>query len=195
VSSVVVGQGVGMGVIRVHMALSLDGYFEGPDHDLSWHRVDAELHQHFNDVLRPSRAFVSGRVTYELMASYWPTADADHDAEPQEREFAGIWRETPKVVYSRTLESAAWGTEVQREVDPAAVRALAEEGDLVVGGADLAATFFRESLVDQVWLYVMPVVIGAGRRLFASGQALDLKLLGSQAFGNGVVELRYAVQR
>ena len=184
-----------MGVIRVHMALSLDGYFEGPDHDLSWHRVDAELHQHFNDVLRPSRAFVSGRVTYELMASYWPTADADDDAGPQEREFAGIWRDTPKVVYSRTLESAGWGTEVQREVDPAAVRSLAEEGDLVVGGADLAATFFREGLVDQVWLYVMPVVIGAGRRLFAPGQAVDLELLGSRAFGNGVIELRYAVQR
>ena len=184
-----------MGVIRVHMAVSLDGFFEGLDHDLSWHRVDGEVHQHFNDVLRPSRAFVSGRVTYELMASYWPTADADPDAEPQEREFAAIWRETPKVVYSRTLESADWGAEVVREVDPAAVRALAEEGDLVVGGAELAASFFRAGLVDQVWIYVMPVVIGAGRRLFAPGQAVDLELLGSRAFGNGVVELRYAVQR
>jgi len=184
-----------MGVIRVHMAVSLDGYFEGPDHDLSWHRVDGALHQHFNDVLRPSRAFVSGRVTYELMASYWPTADADDDAGPQEREFAGIWRDTPKVVYSRTLESAGWGTEVQREVDPAAVRSLAEEGDLVVGGAELAASFFRAGLVDQVWIYVMPVVIGAGRSLFEPGQTLDLELIGSQAFGNGVVELRYAVLR
>jgi dihydrofolate reductase len=188
-------QGGGMGVIRLHMAVSLDGYFEGPDHDLSWHRVDAELHQHFNDVLRPARAFVSGRVTYELMASYWPTADTDPESGPQEREFAAIWRETPKVVYSRTLESAGWGTDILREVDPAAVRALAADGDLVVGGADLAATFFREGLLDQVWLYLMPVVIGAGRPLFAPGQTLELSLLESQRFSNGVVELRYAVSR
>jgi dihydrofolate reductase len=184
-----------MGVIRLHMAVSLDGFFDGLDHDLSWHRVDAELHQHFNDALRPARTFVSGRVTYELMASYWPTADAHPDAAAQEREFAGIWRETPKVVYSRTLETADWGTEIRREVDPAEVRALAAEGDLVVGGADLAATFFRQGLIDQVWLYVMPVVIGEGRLLFQPGLQFDLELLGSQSFGNGVVELRYAVPR
>ena len=99
----------------------------------------------------------------------------------------------PRVVYSRTIEEAGWSGTVAREVDPAAVRRLRDEGDLAVGGPDLAATFFREGLVDECWLYVHPVVVGAGRRPFRDGQALDLRLLETRAFGNGVVLLRYAV--
>ena len=89
--------------IVVHMMLSLDGYFEGPDHDLSWHLVDEELHAHFNEQLATMSAFVEGRVTYELMEAFWPTADQDPDSPPTMREFAGIWRAVPKIVFSRTL--------------------------------------------------------------------------------------------
>ena len=68
--------------IVVHMMLSLDGYFEGPDHDLSWHRVDEELHAHFNEQLATKSAFLEGRVSYELMEAVWPTADQDPDNPP-----------------------------------------------------------------------------------------------------------------
>src|SRR4051794_18828560 len=92
--------------IVLMMSLSLDGYIEGPDHDIDWHLVDDELHQHFNDLLRTMGGLLSGRVTHELMAGYWPTADADPDAGGPVAEFAGIWREMPKFVFSRTLERA-----------------------------------------------------------------------------------------
>jgi dihydrofolate reductase len=85
--------------IVVHMMLSLDGYFEGPDHDLSWHLVDEELHAHFNEQLATMSAFLEGRVTYQLMEAVWPTADQNPDYPPTMREFAGIWRAVPKIVF------------------------------------------------------------------------------------------------
>ena len=93
--------------IVVHMMLSLDGYFEGPDHGLSWHLVDEELHAHFNEQLATMSAFVEGRVTYELMEAVWPTADQDPDYPPTMREFAGIWRAVPKIVFSARCRRSA----------------------------------------------------------------------------------------
>jgi dihydrofolate reductase len=100
----------------------------------------------------------------------------------------------PKVLYSRTREHADWNTTVAREVVPDEVRALAEraEGDLVVGGADLAATFFEHDLIDEIRLYVHPVVLGEGRPLFSRGMApRAVRLAETRQFGNGVVLLRY----
>jgi dihydrofolate reductase len=175
-------------------SMSLDGYMEGPDHDISWHRVDDELHQHFNDILRDTGAFLQGRVTYELMADFWPTADQDPDASATVAEFAAIWREKPKIVYSRTLERADWNTTVVRDVVPAEVRALKEQpgGDLALGGARLSAVFLRHALVDEFRTYVHPVLLGAGTPLFSPGSApAGLRLVESRTFGNGVVLLRY----
>ena len=89
------------------MSVSLDGYFEGPDHDLGWQSIDVEVHNHFNEWLATAGGFLDGRVTYELMASHWPTADQDPAASAPVIEFAGIWRDMPKIVFSRTLEQAA----------------------------------------------------------------------------------------
>jgi dihydrofolate reductase len=183
-----------MGSVVLHSGISLDGFMEGPDADISWHRVDAELHQHMNDVLRPAAAFLEGRVTYQLMESVWPTMDADASAGPQESEFAGIWRDIPKVVYSRTLESVGPNATLARDVVPDEVRALADrsDGDLVVGGAVLSARFLELGLVDEFRIYVHPVVVGGGRRLFGEGAPLTgLRLLGTHTFGNGVVLLHH----
>lgn len=175
------------------MSVSLDGFFEGPDRDLSWQNVDSELHAHFNERLAAAGGFLDGRVTYELMAGVWPAADQNPDSTPQEVEFAGIWRDMPKIVYSRTLERAEWNTTIVREVDPEEVRALKQQpgGDLVIGGADLAATFLRHGLIDGMWLYVHPVLIGAGRRPFPDGAQDSFDLVETRAFGNGVVLLHY----
>lgn len=180
--------------IVLMMSVSLDGYFEGSDHDISWHRVDEELHQHFNDYVRTLGALHEGRRTHELMAAYWPTADADPDASPVTAEFARIWRDIPKAVYSRTLERADWNTTVIREVVPEEVEALkARPGrDIGLGGAELAATFLRHRLVDEFRIYVHPVLVGRGVRLFPDDfVAESLSLLESHTFGNGVVLLRY----
>ncbi|MEU9137651.1 dihydrofolate reductase family protein [Streptomyces sp. NPDC048404] len=180
--------------IVLMMSVSLDGYIEGPNREIDWHRVDAELHQHFNDLIRGFGALMSGRVTYELMAAYWPTADKDPDIGPEMAEFAGIWRNIPKVVFSRTLERGTGHTTVVREVVPEEILELKaqEGGDLALGGADIAAEFLRLGLVDEIRLYVHPVLIGAGKPLFPESAApTDLRLIETRTFGNGVALLRY----
>jgi dihydrofolate reductase len=180
--------------IVLFMSVSLDGFIEGPNREIDWHTVDDELHTHFNDELRRMGMFLDGRVTYELMAAFWPTADQDPDSTPPMVDFARIWRDTPKVVYSRTLTHAAGNTTVVRDVVPEEVRALAarSDGDLALGGADLAAAFRRLDLIDEYRIYVHPVLIGRGKPLFADTDAFTrLRLLETRAFGNGVVLLHY----
>jgi dihydrofolate reductase len=177
------------------MSVSLDGFIEGPDREIDWHLVDDELHRHFNAELGSMGAFLTGRVTYELMAAAWPTADADPASTPSMVEFAGIWRDMPKIVYSRRLPAADWHTTVVREVVAEEVLALKAQpgGDLALGGANLAAAFMRLDLVDEYRVYVHPVVLGSGKRLFASAdQRTCLRLVQTRTFGNGVVLLRYA---
>ncbi|RBY80087.1 dihydrofolate reductase [Blastococcus sp. TF02-09] len=184
--------------IVMHLGISLDGYFEGPDGDISWHRVDEELHSFFNELLATSSAFLEGRVTYELMEEYWPTADEDPDAPPPVVEFAKIWRGMPKVVYSTTLDTAGPNATVVREVVPDEVRALQAQpgGDMVVGGPVLTESFRRHGLIDEYRIFVNPVLVGRGRRLFESeGMPADLRLVETRPFTNGVVMLRYEVQR
>ncbi len=184
--------------IVLHMMVSLDGFFEGPDGDLSWHRVDEELHDFFNRQLATNSAFLEGRVTYELMEAYWPAADQD-PANPRPMiEFAGIWRSVPKLVYSRTLDTTGPTATLVRDVVPEEVRALQAQpgGDMTVGGADLAAEFRRHDLIDEYRLFVNPVVLGRGRRLFGPGEEpVDLRLVETRTFGNGVVMLRHRRDR
>jgi dihydrofolate reductase len=180
--------------IILMLSVSVDGYFEGPDRDLDWQMVDDELHRHFNEQLRTMGAFLSGRVTHELMAGFWPTADLDPSSTAPMVEFAGIWRDMPKIVFSRTLERADWNTTVVREVVPEEIRELKAQpgGDMALGGADLAAAFMRHDLIDEYRLYVHPIVIGRGKPLFQpSDTKVDLRLAETRTFGNGVVLLHY----
>jgi len=179
------------------MSISLDGFYAGPNEELDWQLIDEELHQHFNDEARAMGAFLDGRVTHELMVDYWPTADADPDSPPEIAEFAGIWRDMPKVVYSTTLEHADWNTTIRRDVDPDEIERMRSEsgGDLGVGGAVLARSFVRHDLIDELRIYVHPVAISRGRSLFPlSDRPLALTLLETRRFTSGVVLLRYATR-
>ena len=181
--------------IVVPMSVSLDGFMEGPDGDLGWHLVDDELHRHFNEQSKAMGAFLNGRVMYELMAQFWPTADSDPTATEPVVEFAGIWRHMPKIVYSRTLQRAAWNATIVRDVEVDEVMALKAEpgGDLGLGGADLVRAFRRYDLIDEYRIYVHPVLVGRGRRLFKSDDddITHLRMVETRTFGNGVVLLRY----
>lgn len=177
------------------MSVSLDGLFEGPDHELDWQLIDEEIHAHFNEELGAMSAFLGGRVTYELMAGYWPAADQDPSSTHVIKEFSKIWREMPKIVFSRTLESVEWNTTIMREVDPEEINRLKEMpgGDMVLGGADLAATFMRLNLIDEYRLYVHPVVLGQGQPLFPPAEEpIELRLVQTRVFGSGVTLLRYS---
>jgi dihydrofolate reductase len=180
--------------VILFVQVSLDGFFEGPKKEIDWHMVDDELHAHVIEELKAMGAFLSGRVTYELMAGFWPTADADPASTPFVKEFAPIWRDTPKVVYSKTLTSAEWNTTIARDV----VRGEVEElklrarGDLVVGGGDLAAAFMAQDLIDEYRIYVHPVAIGRGKPVFEPVDTrTDLRLVETHVFGNGVVLLHH----
>ncbi len=186
-----------MAKVVLMMSVSLDGFIAGPNPELDWHMVDDELHTHFNEQLGVMSAFVHGRVTYELMAEFWPTADTDPSSTGPMVEFARIWRDMPKIVFSRTLPRADWNTTVVRELVPEEVRTWKERpgGDLALGGADLAAAFMGHDLIDEYRLYVHPVVIGQGKPLFQPSDArTHLRLGETRAFGNGVVLLRYHAQ-
>ena len=182
-----------MNKIIFMMSVSLDGYFETAGHSLAWQDISDELHTHFNGALAAAGGLLNGRVSYELMARFWPTADEDPAAPKVVADYARIWRGLRKVVYSRTLREAGWGTTVVREVVPAEVEALrsAATGDLFIGGPDLLRTFERLGLVDEYRIYVHPTVIGGGNPLFRPGTTLRLELTGTQRFANGVVLLRY----
>src|SRR4029077_13274118 len=139
--------------------------------------------------LRSVSAFLEGRVTHELMAEFWPTADEDPSNPAPVREFAAIWREKPKYVFSKTLDpSQPWNTTVVRDVVPEEIASLKAQaaGDLSLGGADLAATFMRLDLIDEYRLYIHPVIIGGGKRLFPPDVKASLRLIETRPFGNGV---------
>jgi dihydrofolate reductase len=178
------------------MSVSLDGFMEGPDRSIDWQLVDAEVHAHLNEWLSAAGAFLDGRVTWELMAGFWPLADRDPAAGPTMVEFARIWREMPKIVYSRSLspEALGWNTTLARSVEVDDIERLKASpgGDLVVGGAELAAEFMRHDLIDEYRVYVHPVLIGRGKRMFLDPSVkASLTLAESRVFGNGVVLLRY----
>ncbi|MEU5212199.1 dihydrofolate reductase family protein [Streptomyces sp. NPDC020742] len=176
------------------MSVSLDGFIEGPNREIDWHLVDDELHRYLNEELAGMGGFLAGRVTHQLMADFWPTADADPANAGPMAEFAEIWREMPKTVFSRTLERADWNTTIAREVVAEEIEALKARpgGDLALSGADLAASFRRLDLIDEYRILVHPVLIGRGKPLFsASDTTTHLHLTGTRTFGNGVVRLHY----
>jgi dihydrofolate reductase len=106
------------------MSVSVDGFIEGPDREIDCHRVDDGLHRHFNEQLSTMGTFLTGRITYELIARFWPTADADPSSTGPMVESARIWRNMPKIVFSGTLERADWNTTVVRDVVPEEILAL-----------------------------------------------------------------------
>jgi dihydrofolate reductase len=176
------------------MSISLDGFFEGASGEIDWHLVDDELHDHFNQVLSTMSVFLNGRVTYELMARFWPNADKNPQSSRPMLEFARIWRDMPKIVFSSSLEWVEWSGTVVRKVSPEDLMDLKAQpgGDMALAGAKLAAAFAEHDLIDEYRIYVHPVLLGRGRTLFqASGQKAPLRLLASRVFGNGVVLLHY----
>lgn len=175
---------------------SLDGYIEDEKGRFDWAMPDAEVHSFVNDLERPIGIHLYGRRMYETMA-VWQTMGDGPDVPPAEADFAGVWRAADKVVYSRTLGAVSTPrTRLEREFDPQAIRRLkdAAEHDLSVGGPDLAAHAFRAGLVDEVNLFVFPLVVGGGKPGLPRGHRIDLELLDERRFRNGVVHLRYATR-
>jgi dihydrofolate reductase len=174
---------------------SLDGYVADEAGKFDWAEPDEEVHRLVNDLERPVGTYLYGRRMYEVMA-YWETAHALPDQPPFVRDFAEIWQAADKIVYSKTLETAATArTRIERDFDPETVRQLkaSAERDITVGGPDLAAQAIRDGLVDELQLFVAPAVVGGGKRSLPDHVRLKLELLDERRFGSGVVYLRYRI--
>jgi dihydrofolate reductase len=175
------------------MGVSLDGYTAGPAGEIDWTAPDDELHRFHNEQTREIGVHLCGRRLYETMV-YWETADKNPSAGETEREFARIWQKLPKIVFSKTLQKVEGNTRLATRGVAEEVAELKEQPgeDIAVGGAGLASTCIRLGLVDELRLFVSPVVLGAGTPFFpALDRRIDLELVETRTFGSRVVYVRY----
>ena len=171
---------------------SLDGYVADADGKFDWGEPDEEVHAFVNDLERAVGTHLYGRRMYEVLVA-WETIDL-RDQPAVMADYAEIWRAADKVVYSRTLEAARSArTRIERNFDPAAVRQLKEAAthDLAIGGPALAARAFEAGLVDELHLFVAPVVLGGGKQSLPDNVRLKLELLDERRFAGGTVHLHY----
>ena len=172
---------------------SLDGYVADEDGNFDWAAPDEEVHTFVNDLDRPLGTYLYGRRMYETMVG-WETDHTLAEQSPVMRDFAQIWQAADKIVYSRTLEAVSTArTRIERDFEPDAVRQMkaSAQRDMIVGGADLAAHAFRARLVDECHLFVVPIVVGGGKRSLPDDVRVKLELLDERRFEGGVVYLHY----
>src|ERR671934_172731 len=156
---------------------SLDGYVADESGNFDWAAPDEDVHRFVNDLERPVGTYLYGRRMYETMV-FWETAGGA-DQPPFARDYAEIWRAADKVVFSKTLESVSSArTRIERDFDLETVRELKATAarDLTVGGPELAAQAIKGGLVDELHLFVTPVVVGGGRQALPDNARLSLDL-------------------
>jgi dihydrofolate reductase len=169
--------------------VSLDGFFVDRKGDMSWaHKNDAEWNAFVNENASGNGVLVFGRITYELMASYWPTPMALQNSPV----VANGMNDMPKIVFSRTLDNASWSNTKLVKGDLAAeMRKLKKEPgpDMVIlGSGSIVSQLAQQNLIDEYQIALSPIVLGDGRTMFEGvKEKLNLKLTKSRTFGNGTV--------
>jgi dihydrofolate reductase len=172
--------------------MTLDGFFEGPDHDINWHNVDKEFDEFSIAQLETAGVLLFGRVTYELMAGYWPS-----EAGLKDDPVVANWMNSlPKVVFSRTLNKAVWNntrlvkTDIAGEI--AKLKQQPGKDLFLFGSADLATTLIKLGLIDEYRILLNPIVLGKGSPLFKGVEKpFKLSLIKTRAFQNGNIMLYY----
>lgn len=170
---------------------SLDGYVADENGKFDWSEPNEEVHAFVNDLERPIGTYLLGRRMYEVLVA-WETIE---DETPVIKDFAQIWRSTDKVVYSRTLSDVSSArTRLERTFDPSAVRALkgSADRDISVAGPQLAAEAMRAGLVDEIGLFLNPIVVGGGNPALPNDARVEL--LDEHRFSSGVIFVRYGVR-
>ncbi len=178
--------------VIVFNMLSVDGYFEGLNRDINWHNVDGEFNNFSIEQLKTADTLLFGRVTYQLMASYWPTPDGLRD----DPNVAGLMNQIPKFVFSKSLKSANWQNTTLVKGD--AVEAVARLKELpgkdmfVFGSGELASFLAQHDLIDEYRLIISPIVLGKGNSMFKNlNERIQLKLIKTRVFISGNVLLYY----
>jgi dihydrofolate reductase len=173
---------------------SADGYIDGPNGELDWAPLGPQLGEYSDRLHERADTFLFGRGVWEIMASYWPHVESISDHE-HDLKFAPIWRETPKIVFSRTLEKADWNTRVigdNLREEVAALKQQPGKDMLLTGGSGLPAALTALGLIDEYHIGVHSVVLGGGKPLFrAMEQRVNLRLVDARTVDSGVVILHY----
>jgi dihydrofolate reductase len=175
---------------------SLDGFVVDREGNFDWAAPTDEVHAAVNEYSRSVGTYLLGRRMYEVLLA-WETLDTS-DEPPVIADFARIWHDADKIVYSSSLrEVSSERTRIEPTFDPQAVAELkATSGrDLGIGGPGLAAHAFRAGLVDEIQLFVVPHVVGGGTALFPDDVRLELSLLDERRFDDGTVHVRYRIER
>ncbi|VVB70972.1 Uncharacterised protein [uncultured archaeon] len=172
--------------------ITLDGYFEGPNHELDWHHVDSEWNEYAEEFLNTVDTLLFGRVTYELMAKYWPTENAIKD----DPIIANKMNSLKKIAFSRTLDKVDWNNSslIKENVPEEVFKLKQTEGKSMAmfGSSNLALTFIENNLIDEYRIMVNPLILGAGHTLLNGiKQKLDLGLIKTKTFKSGLVGLYY----
>jgi dihydrofolate reductase len=180
-------------MLLFQMMISLDGYFEGPERQIDWHTVDDKFNNYAVELMNSVDALVFGRVTYQLMETYWPSEDASKN----DPVVAGIMNSHKKIVFSNTLKEVKWNnTQLIKGDAVEEMGKLKEQNkkDMVIfGSSDLAASLIPHGLIDEIRIIMSPVILGEGKTLFEGiRERHTLKLKNSKVFGNGNVLLSYS---
>jgi dihydrofolate reductase len=178
--------------LSVFNLITLDGYFAGPNGDISWHMADDEFQEFAEKNSNSGNTLLFGRITYELMASYWPTSEALKN----DPVVAKGMNDSPKIVFSRTLKKTEWvNTRLVKEDMVGEVRKLKRQkgrGLTILGSGSIVAQLAQEGLIDEYQIMVNPLALGRGKTMFEGIQKkLDLRLTQTRAFKNGNVLLCY----
>jgi dihydrofolate reductase len=176
--------------------VTLDGFFAGPNGELDWHIVDEEFNGYAKDLLSNVDALLFGRVTYQLMADYWPAAAKNPSTSKGDLEIADKMNNLPKIVFSKTLQNVEWNNStLVKEIIAEEISKMKQQSgkDMVIfGSGSIVSTFMQLGLIDEYRIILNPVVLGNGKPLFNGiNDKHNLKLLKTRVFGSGVVILYY----
>jgi dihydrofolate reductase len=178
--------------VTVFNLVTVDGYFAGKDGDISWHNVDEEFQELAEEASNSGDTLLFGRVTYELMAGYWPTEEAIKD----DPVVAAGMNKAEKIVFSRTLAKADWNnTRLVKGDMISEVRKLKQQSgkDLtVLGSGSIVSQLAQAGLIDEYQILLNPVAIGGGKTMFEGiKEKINLRLTKTRTFSNGNVLLCY----
>ena len=181
-----------MSKVFLFMMITLDGFFEGSNHELDWHNVDDEFNEFAVSQLDEIGLILFGRLTYQMMAGYWPTPAAIKD----DPIVAAKMNSIAKIVFSKTLEKAEWNNTrlIKKDVpeEVLKLKQLTGKDIAIFGSSDLIVSLIPHGLIDEFRIMVNPIVLGSGKPLFQGiNDKLNLKLLKTKTFKSGNVLLYY----
>jgi dihydrofolate reductase len=182
-------------ILSTHV--TLDGFASGPNGELDWHfdNWNDEMEEYVNEQTKTVDTILVGRVTYEVMASHWPRVVHNVSARRKDVEFGWLMNTLPKIVFSRTLKDPEWNnsrvvnSDIRGEVQR--LKQLPGRDMIMWGGVNIVQTFIQQRLIDEYNIWVAPVILGTGRPIFKDVNKLDLRLVRSVEFSNGVVLFTY----